>query len=124
MLSSVRAALIHSSSSVPASPSEMANEKVMERFAKNFLPILFSIYIDSGMAPPTNGASGAMVKRTTTACLNICSNPSVKLATLETVRLYASMTPKDLLATYINKAIEKVRDAENSLQKKVDSLKD
>lgn len=113
LLNTVRAALNYSSCSAPSSST--VDERIMQKFAKNFMPILFSIYVASGLAPILNGESTSLNGGFT----RISSDQPVKLATLETIKLYADIIPDELLITYINMAIEKIQDDENSIQKKV-----
>lgn len=90
MLAAIRGALNYAS-------SNSANAKqIMARYSKNFLPIFFSIYtnvnenLSEANAPlaGSNGLHGGMQQ-------------GVRLAILETIRLYVSATPKELLASYI-----------------------
>lgn len=114
LLSTVRAALNYSSCSAPSSST--VDERIMQNFAKNFMPILFSIYVATGLAPILNGESSTLKSG---GFAKVASDQSVRLATLETIKLYADIIPKELLITYIKMAIEKIQNVENSLQKKV-----
>jgi len=66
------------------------NRDELAKFAKNFLPILFNLYTSK-----PNGAEEA----------------GQRLAALETIKLYLMISPKDLLMTMFDKAMEKGNDA-------------
>ena len=77
------------------------NTEVIAQYAKNFLPILFNIYTD---ARNTKGISLDEDER-------MPESNKVKsierLASLETIRIYLGVTPKDLVGTYFCSVQEK-----------------
>ncbi|MFH4975150.1 hypothetical protein AB6A40_001859 [Gnathostoma spinigerum] len=98
VLSSLRAALRFASQ--PDATDGRA--ELMRGYAKNYLPILFNIYTnDEATAPDGYDVRG------------------VRLATLETVRMYMDLTPSELIQRYSNSAIEKSADADNTIEKRV-----
>lgn len=105
ILSAIRGALNFASS------NSQSSQQIMARYAKNFLPIFFSIYtnVEESTDTQLNGGYHFLVE----------NEHSIKLALLETIRLYLSFTPKDLLSTYVKIAIERVQNNENLLEKKV-----
>lgn len=94
ILSSIRSALRFALQ--PDAPR--TRMELMQRFAKNYLPILFNLYTcDDDKASSWKGSHGA---------------------TLETVRLYVELAPEDLINRYASSAIEKAHSSESSVAKK------
>uniref|UniRef100_A0A0N5B150 NUC173 domain-containing protein n=1 Tax=Syphacia muris TaxID=451379 RepID=A0A0N5B150_9BILA len=100
ILSSLRSALRFAL--LPDAPDTRIN--LMQRFAKNYFPILFNLYTcdttkmgESIETLEEKGSHGAI---------------------LETIRYYVELAPTDLLARYANTAIEKAHDTGSSIQKK------
>ncbi|KAI1730284.1 hypothetical protein Ddc_02974 [Ditylenchus destructor] len=89
--------------------SAQGADGVMERFAKNFMPILFAIYTSTSLTTKTNGEHKALFMGH--------HDQSVKLATLETIRLYIPRVPGELLTTYVRLAIEKTQNPEERVNK-------
>uniref|UniRef100_A0A7E4VCP7 NUC173 domain-containing protein n=1 Tax=Panagrellus redivivus TaxID=6233 RepID=A0A7E4VCP7_PANRE len=83
--------------------------EVMKRFAKNYLPILFNIYT----ATPTDTAEIVSKQGLTNY-----DDRAVRLSCLETVRAYVTQSPEDVRSIYVNVALGKLRDDEQSLEKK------
>uniref|UniRef100_A0A914WPA7 Ribosomal RNA-processing protein 12-like conserved domain-containing protein n=1 Tax=Plectus sambesii TaxID=2011161 RepID=A0A914WPA7_9BILA len=79
-----------------------SRQQAVAKYAKNYLPILFSLYTADPPAVP----SGYDTK-------------GVRLAVLETIRLYVEIAPQELVVVYVDKAIEKSADAGEELEKKV-----
>ena len=71
----------------------------MEKLAKNFLPILFSLYTNED-GGEDGGANGKVDPK------------AVRLSTLETIRLYMNHIPKPLLKQYINVVLQKLTGPE------------
>lgn len=97
-----------------ASSNSAASQQIMARYAKNFLPIFFSIYTSGGDLAVANGLPLNGAHRITGS-----SEQGINLSLLETIRLYLSATPKELLSKYVQIAIERVQNDENPLSKKV-----
>ncbi|KAF8364016.1 hypothetical protein PRIPAC_90939, partial [Pristionchus pacificus] len=93
VLQGVRAALgfVHQ----PDAPA--ARVETMARFAKNFQPILFNLY--------TEGAEDDHDDR------------QRRLSALETIRLYAESTPRELIAKYIGSALAKMDETDSDASK-------
>ncbi|GMS85276.1 hypothetical protein PENTCL1PPCAC_7451, partial [Pristionchus entomophagus] len=93
VLSGLRAALgfVHQ----PDAPA--ARVETMARFAQNFQPILFNLY--------TEGAEDDHDDR------------QRRLSALETIRLYAESTPRDLIARYIGSALTKIGETDSDPSK-------
>lgn len=72
--------------------------EVMSRYAKNFMPIFFNMYtgsvVDGGY-----------------------DDKGVRLSVLEAIRLYTEVTPSDLITRYVDSAISKSKEADESSQK-------
>uniref|UniRef100_A0A1A7YHG6 Ribosomal RNA processing 12 homolog n=1 Tax=Iconisemion striatum TaxID=60296 RepID=A0A1A7YHG6_9TELE len=65
----------------------------MGRFSKNFLPILFNVY----SLPPAEGESG-----------------TYRMAVLDTIKVYLSITETQLICTFLQKASERLTSAEST----------
>lgn len=63
------------------------------RFAKNFLPILFNVY---GQQPPA-GESG-----------------TYRMAVLDTIKVYLTVTEKEMICTFLDKATERLSGTDNT----------
>jgi ribosomal RNA-processing protein 12 len=85
------------------------HEDIVKRFAKNYLPILFNIYT----ALPAETME-AVEKQGITNYDDL----AVRLSTLETIRAYISHTPEDVKKTFIDLALNKLRDDDVLLEKK------
>lgn len=75
----------------------------MQRFAKNYLPILFNLYTSVDSMTPEE----------------LSSWKDFSGAVLETVRIYIELTPDDLITRYANSAIEKAQKDNSPVLKKV-----
>uniref|UniRef100_A0A1A8EZW3 Ribosomal RNA processing 12 homolog n=1 Tax=Nothobranchius korthausae TaxID=1143690 RepID=A0A1A8EZW3_9TELE len=65
----------------------------MGRFSKNFLPILFNVYSQ----PPAEGESG-----------------TYRMAVLDTIKVYLSITETQLICTFLQKASERLTSTEST----------
>lgn len=78
----------------PDAPAERV--EVMSRYAKNFMPIFFNMYtgsvVDGGY-----------------------DDKGVRLSVLEAIRLYTEVTPADLVTRYVDSAIAKSKDHDESV---------
>uniref|UniRef100_A0A914Q386 Ribosomal RNA-processing protein 12-like conserved domain-containing protein n=1 Tax=Panagrolaimus davidi TaxID=227884 RepID=A0A914Q386_9BILA len=90
-----------------AEKNNVAN--VLQRFAKNYLPILFNIYT----ALPAETIEAVEKQGITNY-----DDMAVRLSTLETIRAYISHTPDDVKKTFLDLALNKLRDDDVSLEKK------
>ncbi|XP_052428991.1 RRP12-like protein [Carassius gibelio] len=73
---------------------ETEEEKAeLQRFSKNFLPILFNVYSQ----PPIPGETA-----------------SARMAVLDTIRVYLSITEQAMVCTFLQKASERLNSADNS----------
>ncbi|VDK46717.1 unnamed protein product [Anisakis simplex] len=99
VLSSIRNAVRFAQQ--PDAPPERM--EVMQRYAKNYLPILFNMYTLENKADDHTGRA-------------------VHLATLETIRIYVELTSPALIERYIRSAVEKAHNGDNSLMKKLHIL--
>lgn len=80
----------------------------MEKYAKNFFPILFSIY--------TNGVEDLFAENKP---ITKVDPSAVHQSTLATIRLYMHTIPKSLLKQYIALASTKLNDQEIISEQKV-----
>ena len=85
------------------------HEAILKRFAKNYLPILFNIYT----ALPAETLETVEKQGITNY-----DDLAVRLSTLETIRGYICHTPDDVKKTFLDLALNKLRDDEVSLEKK------
>uniref|UniRef100_A0A8R1DIW5 NUC173 domain-containing protein n=1 Tax=Caenorhabditis japonica TaxID=281687 RepID=A0A8R1DIW5_CAEJA len=69
--------------------------EVMSRYAKNFMPIFFNMYVGSVV-------DGGY------------DDKGVRLSVLEAIRLYTEVTPSDLITRYVDSAISKSKDNDDS----------
>jgi hypothetical protein len=81
----------------------------MTGFARNYLPLLFNLYL-SGDCTEAEGSQSH---------LSGYDDRGVRLSALETIRLYAQLTPEELMARYIRLGLEKTKDEGTTLEKKV-----
>ncbi|KAF1765897.1 hypothetical protein GCK72_005850 [Caenorhabditis remanei] len=77
----------------PDAPPERM--EVISRYAKNFMPIFFNMYTGS----ITDGGY---------------DDKGVRLSVLEAIRLYTEVTPADLVTRYVDSAIAKSKESEES----------
>nr|CAD2166806.1 unnamed protein product [Meloidogyne enterolobii] len=82
--------------------------KIMEKYAKNFFPILFSIY--------TNGVEDLFAENKP---ITKVDPSAVHQSTLATIRLYMHTIPKSLLKQYIALASTKLNDQEIISEQKI-----
>ncbi|KHJ84373.1 NUC173 domain protein, partial [Oesophagostomum dentatum] len=68
--------------------------EVVGAYAKNFMPLLFNIY--------------------TANTENDADDKGIKMAVLETIRTYAEVAPKELIAQFVEAAMTKTKDASDS----------
>ncbi|PIO74341.1 NUC173 domain protein [Teladorsagia circumcincta] len=73
---------------MPDAPPERVD--VVSRYAKNFMPLLFNLY---------------------TANADDQDDKGVRMSVLETIRTYAEVTPKELVANFVDAAITKANGA-------------
>ncbi|PIO59854.1 hypothetical protein TELCIR_18671 [Teladorsagia circumcincta] len=73
---------------LPDAPPERV--EVVSRYAKNFMPLLFNLY---------------------TANADDQDDKGVRMSVLETIRTYAEVTPKELVANFVDAAITKANGA-------------
>uniref|UniRef100_A0A914Z5N7 Ribosomal RNA-processing protein 12-like conserved domain-containing protein n=1 Tax=Panagrolaimus superbus TaxID=310955 RepID=A0A914Z5N7_9BILA len=82
---------------------------ILKRFAKNYFPILFNIYT----ALPAETIEAVEKQGITNY-----DDMAVRLSTLETIRAYILHTPDDVKKTFLDLALNKLRDDDVSLEKK------
>ncbi|GMT15305.1 hypothetical protein PFISCL1PPCAC_6602, partial [Pristionchus fissidentatus] len=100
VLSGLRAAL----GFVHQPDASAARVETMARFAKNFLPILFNLYTEGAEDDPDDRQR--------------------RLSALETIRMYAESTPRDLITKYMTSALAKIdeNDSDCAKQAKISDI--
>ncbi|KAL6734872.1 hypothetical protein Aduo_005366 [Ancylostoma duodenale] len=83
----------------PDSPERI---EVVGAYAKNFMPLLFNLY--------------------TTSNENDIDDKGIKAAALETIRTYAEVAPKELIAQFVDAAMTKAKDASDNPTKQAKIL--
>lgn len=94
VLSSLRALILKNS-------SDDVSKQELARYAKNFLPILINLYV-----------SEASTENVDTVGYD---DQGVRLAVLETIRVYLKITPSDLIEKFLNVALEKLNNNDESV---------
>ncbi|CAJ0919855.1 unnamed protein product, partial [Mesorhabditis belari] len=77
-----------------APDAPISRRETMARYAENYLPILFNLYVNDG----DNDMSSA--------------NCGIRLSTLSAIGLYVEISQKEILSTYTEKAIERLKGCE------------